>query len=149
MTHLDLKTRNSKWFYLLYNRCFPEVFSLSLAKAGAISQKTTKCLVFLDTRSIFLQNQQTMRSLHPPRGYKSCARIFRPSFRENKPKTLVFSHTKRAFWAGFREYWVYNFGHCSSRPRGYVLNCVFFYNKKTFDCLLKSSFLLVKFILYG
>jgi hypothetical protein len=26
----------------------------------------------------------------------TCARIDRPSFRENKPKTLVFSHTKRA-----------------------------------------------------
>jgi hypothetical protein len=40
-----------------------------------------------------------------------CARIYRPSFHENKPKTLVFSHTKRAFWACFRENWVYNFGH--------------------------------------
>ncbi len=42
---------------------------------------------------------------------KTCARIYKPSFRENKPKTLVFSHTKRAFWASFRENWVYNFGH--------------------------------------
>ncbi len=33
-----------------------------------------------------------------------------PRFRENKPKTLVFSHKKRAFWACFREKWVYNFG---------------------------------------
>jgi hypothetical protein len=41
----------------------------------------------------------------------TCARIYRPSFHENKPKTLVFSHTKRAFWACFRENWVYNFGH--------------------------------------
>jgi hypothetical protein len=32
-------------------------------------------------------------------------------FRENKPKALVFSHWKRAFWACFRENWVYNFGH--------------------------------------
>jgi hypothetical protein len=38
------------------------------------------------------------------------ARIYRPSFHENKPKTLVFSHTKRAFWACFRENWIYNFG---------------------------------------
>ncbi len=35
-----------------------------------------------------------------------------PRFRENKPKTLVFSHRKRAFWACFRENCVYNFGHC-------------------------------------
>jgi hypothetical protein len=34
-----------------------------------------------------------------------------PRFRENKPKTLVFSHRKRAVWACFRENWVYNFGH--------------------------------------
>jgi hypothetical protein len=34
-----------------------------------------------------------------------------PRFRENKPKTLVFSHRKRAFWACFLENCVYNFGH--------------------------------------
>jgi hypothetical protein len=34
-----------------------------------------------------------------------------PRFRENKPKTLVFSHRKRAYWACFRENCVYNFGH--------------------------------------
>jgi hypothetical protein len=39
------------------------------------------------------------------------ARIYRPSFPENKPKTLVFSHTKRALSPCFRENWVYNFGH--------------------------------------
>ncbi len=47
----------------------------------------------------------------------SCARIYRPSFHENKPKTLVFSHTKRSFWACFRENWVYNFGHCTAASR--------------------------------
>ncbi len=34
-----------------------------------------------------------------------------PRFRENKPKTLLFSHRKRAFSACFRENCVYNFGH--------------------------------------
>jgi hypothetical protein len=34
------------------------------------------------------------------------ARIYRASFHENKPKTIFFSHTKRAFWACFRENWV-------------------------------------------
>ncbi len=38
-----------------------------------------------------------------------------PRFRENKPKTLVFSHWKRAFWACFRENRVYNFRHDSHR----------------------------------
>ena len=46
-------------------------------------------------------------------GFEIRARIYRPSFHENKPKTLVFSHTKRAFWACFRENCVYNFGHSS------------------------------------
>jgi hypothetical protein len=36
-----------------------------------------------------------------------------PRFRENKPKTLVFSHRKRAFWAFFRKNCVYNFGRWS------------------------------------
>ncbi len=36
-----------------------------------------------------------------------------PRFRENKLKTLVFSHRKRAYWACFRENCVYNFGHWS------------------------------------
>jgi hypothetical protein len=35
-----------------------------------------------------------------------------PRFRENKPKTLIFSHRKLAFWACFRENMVYNFRHC-------------------------------------
>jgi hypothetical protein len=44
------------------------------------------------------------------------ARIYRPSFRENKPKTLVFSHRKRAFWACFHENWVYKFRHWFLTP---------------------------------
>ncbi len=39
-----------------------------------------------------------------------CARIHRPSFCENKPKTLVFNDWKRMFLARFRENWVYKFG---------------------------------------
>jgi hypothetical protein len=48
---------------------------------------------------------------------ENSARIYRPSFPENQPKTLVFSHTKRAFWACFRENWVYNFGHSKFKLR--------------------------------
>jgi hypothetical protein len=40
----------------------------------------------------------------------SSARIYRASFRENKPKTLVFNYWKRAFWVCFHENWVYKFG---------------------------------------
>jgi hypothetical protein len=47
-----------------------------------------------------------------PVSHYTCARIYRPSFHENEPETLVFSHTKREFWAYFRENWVYNFRHC-------------------------------------
>jgi hypothetical protein len=39
------------------------------------------------------------------------ARNYRPSFRENKPNTLVLYDWKRSFWACFRENWVYKFGH--------------------------------------
>jgi hypothetical protein len=42
---------------------------------------------------------------------ETSARIYRPSFRENKPKPLVFFDCKRAFWACFRENWIYKFGH--------------------------------------
>ncbi len=46
-----------------------------------------------------------------PRGRHPCSvRIYRPTFRENKPKTLVFNDLKRSFWACFRENWVYKFG---------------------------------------
>ncbi len=42
---------------------------------------------------------------------RSVPEFIDPHFRENKPKTLVFSHWEWAFWACFRENWVYNFGH--------------------------------------
>ncbi len=41
----------------------------------------------------------------------SSARNYRPSFYENKPKTLVLYHWRLGFWACFHENWVYNFGH--------------------------------------
>jgi hypothetical protein len=44
-----------------------------------------------------------------------------PRFRENKPKTLVFSHRKRAFWACFRENFVYNFGHGTVLPGTHLI----------------------------
>jgi hypothetical protein len=44
--------------------------------------------------------------------------IYRPSFCENKPKTLVFYNWKRAFWACFRENWVYKFGHAAFFSKG-------------------------------
>jgi hypothetical protein len=49
----------------------------------------------------------------------SCARNYRPCFRENQPKRSFSIKWKRAFWACFRENWVYKFGHCTHwlRPR--------------------------------
>ncbi len=43
--------------------------------------------------------------------HSSVPEFIDPRFRENKPKTLVFSHWKRRVWACFRENWVYNFRH--------------------------------------
>jgi hypothetical protein len=40
-----------------------------------------------------------------------CGRIYRPSFHEKKPKTLVFSQSIQAFCACFRKNWVYKFRH--------------------------------------
>ncbi len=47
----------------------------------------------------------------PGRVYTTVPEFIDPRFRENKPKTLVVSHWKRAFSACFRENWVYNFRH--------------------------------------
>ncbi len=41
----------------------------------------------------------------------TCARNYRPCFRENQPKRSFSIKWKRAFWACFRENWVYIFGH--------------------------------------
>ncbi len=49
----------------------------------------------------------------------SCARIYRPKFSWNKPKTLVFHCWKRALWACFHENRVYKFGHWMQK----VLDC--------------------------
>ncbi len=43
--------------------------------------------------------------------FLSIGRNYRPSIRENKLKTIVLYDWKRAFWACFRENWVYKFGH--------------------------------------
>ncbi len=55
----------------------------------------------------------TSHNLHCTHSFSSAPvpEFIDPRFRENKPKTLVFSHWKRAFWACFRENRVYNFGH--------------------------------------
>jgi len=44
------------------------------------------------------------------------ARNYRPCFRENQPKRSFSIKWKRAFWACFRENWVYKFGHCCILP---------------------------------
>ncbi len=69
---------------------------------------------------------------------KTGARNYRPRFRENKPKTLVFYDWKRAFWACFREYWVYKFGHGSinSGTVSYERNSVLLY--VLFSCAVEE-----------
>jgi hypothetical protein len=57
-----------------------------------------------------VKEKEHRQSLAPEGRHDPYTRIYRPSFHENKPKTLVFSHAKRAFWACFRKHWVYNFG---------------------------------------
>ncbi len=47
------------------------------------------------------------------------ARNYRPCFRENQPKRSFSIKWKLAFWACFRENWVYKFGHryCKGRTK--------------------------------
>ncbi len=42
---------------------------------------------------------------------ENSARNYRPCFRENQPIRSFSIKWKRAFWACFRENWVYKFGH--------------------------------------
>ncbi len=49
--------------------------------------------------------------------FATCARNYRPCFRENQPKRSFSIKWKRAFRACFRENWVYKFGHwMNSQP---------------------------------
>jgi hypothetical protein len=51
-----------------------------------------------------------------------------PRFRENKHKTLVFSHRKRAFWACFRENCVYIFRHSRQLSVGGIWVADYYFN---------------------
>jgi hypothetical protein len=83
---------------------------------------------WLPCHRIFCRSKPTIHSVWKPRPekplatkpdatcqspYSSLPEFIDPRFRENKPKTLVFSHWKRAFWACFRKNCVFNFGHLS------------------------------------
>ncbi len=59
--------------------------------------------------------KESIQILHENLPWDIGARIYRPSFRENKPKTLVFHYWKCLFWACFHENWVYKFGHGALR----------------------------------
>ncbi len=68
------------------------------------------------------------------------ARIYRPSFRANNPKT-------RAFWACFRENWVYKFGYSwilNDISRNFLLG-----NRKKIAKFLMRTFTYRSTFLYG
>ncbi len=60
----------------------------------------------------FLVHDWGMKAAMASAGFilQSSARIYKPSFRENKPKTLIFSHAKRPFWACFAKTGSINLG---------------------------------------
>ncbi len=66
-------------------------------------------------------------SLHPTMQQFLCPDSLDPSsFRENMPKTLIFSYWKWASWACFHyENWVYKFGHWMVTNRRTVDNRIF------------------------
>ncbi len=67
------------------------------------------------------------------------ARNYRPCFRENKPKTLVFYDWKRAFWACFCEYWVYKFGHLAALVSPVQLTSIFCLHRQASWALGRQS----------
>ncbi len=58
------------------------------------------------TQKLHVQNVYKYRSPWS----ETSARNYRPCFRENQPKRSFSIKWKRAFWACFRENWVYKFG---------------------------------------
>jgi hypothetical protein len=88
------KTSPKRWFSITEN----ERFGLVFVKTGSINSGTRRSYSVIENERIEVVFAKTGSI------------ISSTSFHENKPKTLVFSHTKRAFWACFRENWVYNFG---------------------------------------
>ncbi len=87
-------------FWILVQSSMP-LYTKRMSLISTVYNSSENCICSL----LMLPSVSTKGSLK-----NAGARIYRPSFRENKPITLVFSHTKRAFWACFRENWVYNFG---------------------------------------
>jgi hypothetical protein len=81
------------------------------------SHETVEIKVFL--HFLLVDGRIRIRISTKNYGSRSCARIYRPSFHENKPKTLVFTYWKTSVLAGFRENRVYNFGHW--RPKNLVI----------------------------
>jgi hypothetical protein len=59
------------------------------------------------------QNSITMHMINKCHLKVTGARNYRPCFRENQPKRSFSIKWKRAFWACFRENWVYKFGYGS------------------------------------
>ncbi len=76
-----------------------------------IIQRFTTIILGALIQCIRIEKEQVRKDI-------TCARNYRPSFRENKPKTLGFYYRKRAFWACSCENWVYKFGHWSHETRG-------------------------------
>ncbi len=116
-----------KNYYLLKNICplcvyAPLVLGLSAYRNNLTSFVDAKYLLkrlsYLSWRQLAMETAELEVCLcHLPaeKSKATCVdpstRNYRPSFRENKPKTLVLYEWKRAFWACVRENWVYKFGH--------------------------------------
>ncbi len=70
-----------------------------------------KCGHITYSPSPFLKPNIFHMLLFPSRLVDTDARNYRPCFRENQPKRSFSIKWKRAFWACFRENWVYKFRH--------------------------------------
>jgi hypothetical protein len=83
----------------------------SSAKLNICRRATNSNLLMLGSYQSNILSKKGLTGSQEKGERETSARNYRPSFHENKPKTLVLYDWKRAFWACFHENWVYKFGH--------------------------------------
>ncbi len=123
------------WMFLELTVCLYKRNSKSLCSFSKM-WFTSLLIHHKNLQKSLLQQPQEMTQIFGDSYYtmvciRYSARNYRPSFRENKPNTLVLYDWKRAFWACFRENWVYKFVHRTlrSESRLHLTGCFWQKNK--------------------
>ncbi len=100
---LTFKITKKILFFLLITfwSTFPSFFK---DKKSFRSHQTAEIKIFVYFFSLIMKGWDWFHRHYSARNYRPC-------FRENQPKRSFSIKWKRAFWACFRENWVYKFGH--------------------------------------